>query len=367
MKKILYCGWVGRGNLGDDYMWYIFRGLCDKYLLDQVKITYTRPGLRINEVKHYDLVVMGGGSLISSYYINIIYRARKFNIPVIVWGSGIDRVGKGKLDSLLNQKKKQYTHYLSLDVEGKLKKLIPEIRSFSVRGPLTYSIIEKIYGKTSNTHVSGDPGVLINEQDLLRKLDSKQTEVPFDLKTPCIAVNWGTVYNELYGGNEVKLRKELARALKELCNEGYHLLLYSVWPEDIPSLKRLRDEISCNNNVKIWLKPNEQQLLIALSQCEYSINFKLHANILSLAAGTPAIALGYRFKVYDFFHSVNLQQLVLPADSVHFKEEVLERHKYVIENRSTLKSVYESHEKEYKQRIIDSFLTIKNVLSLSEI
>ena len=32
MKRILYIGWLGSNNIGDELMWEIFNDLCSEYL-----------------------------------------------------------------------------------------------------------------------------------------------------------------------------------------------------------------------------------------------------------------------------------------------------------------------------------------------
>ena len=49
----------------------------------------------------------------------------------------------------------------------------------------------------------------------------------------------------------------------------------------------------------------EQELMEVLSKCRMTINFILHANVISQAAGVPAIPLGYRFKRVDYLISSN--------------------------------------------------------------
>jgi len=337
-------------------MWSVFKALCHKYIPDnKVKVIPTTQGFNWRQLRSFDHVVMGGGSLLCPYYVNQVYRAVKLKIPVTVWGSGIDRIGRKSMNAMLTQPD-QTANVLSANLAGKLKVIMSNASAFGVRGPLTHFIMKGLKTAAHKVHISGDPGLFIHDQRLFNY--RTQPSIPFSLKTPCIAVNWGTTYNQLYGGNELLLRKHLAAALQSLCDQGYDILLYSVWHEDIPSLKMLNQQINRNNQVQTWLKPSVEQLLEVLPQCEYSINFKLHANVLSLAAGTPSMALGYRFKVYDFFHSIDLPQLVLPSHSATLEKEILKLHAYIKENRTLIQKTYEAHEKTYKKRIENLFLNI---------
>ena len=99
-----------------------------------------------------------------------------------------------------------------------------------------------------------------------------------------------------------------------------------MWPDDIPHCERLYNKINDPAHVILDKKLyTEQQLIEKLSSCKATINFKLHANLLSLAANVPAIALGYRFKVFDFGALAGLQNFVISTDSTQLTEEILQR------------------------------------------
>lgn len=65
MEKILYVGWLGFGNVGDELMWDVFREECRRRLpADEFEIVPSIPGIHPRQNEPYDWFVLGGGSLI---------------------------------------------------------------------------------------------------------------------------------------------------------------------------------------------------------------------------------------------------------------------------------------------------------------
>lgn len=75
--KILYLGWLGQGNVGDDILFDIFKAYLLKYFESQqpfinCQIDSFLPidNYKIN-LNKYDLIVLGGGSLFLPYWLSI--------------------------------------------------------------------------------------------------------------------------------------------------------------------------------------------------------------------------------------------------------------------------------------------------------
>src|SRR5690625_744752 len=100
-KKILYIGWIGYRNLGDDLLWNIFESLGKKYFLsNQITVTPSFPSVNLQELETYDTVVLGGGSLIAPAYIKLLHKAIKMKKKVVIWGSGVDRIPETTLQAM---------------------------------------------------------------------------------------------------------------------------------------------------------------------------------------------------------------------------------------------------------------------------
>lgn len=166
-----------------------------------------------------------------------------------------------------------------------------------------------------NVIISGDPGLL---PDPIRR------QSPLKNESKIVAINWGTAHNRLYGSNEEKLEKDMVQSIKKLIAKGYKIRIYPIWSEDKRPCKRLYKAIADTENVEcITRLSNQHEIMDLIKDCTFTINFKLHANVLSAVSGIPFIALGYRFKTFDFANSIGLDSLVVSTDDAHFQQSIL--------------------------------------------
>lgn len=341
MKKLLYIGWIGFNNLGDELLWNIFKNTCRKYFKDdEIEITPSVPSVDLKNLEKFDTVVLGGGSLLLPGYLQVLQNALHKGKSVIIWGTGLDWIEKKNLDLLLEDKLFSLEqNFKQKDIEV-LEEVIEKALFIGVRGPLTKKAIEIMLGneKSKKVQLIGDPGLLLEGRFQGRRGEKKKV----------IGINWGTTFNRLYGGNEKLVEKQIVKTAKKLIAKGYKIMIYTVWPSDIPSCERLYKSINNPENVEIDKNCyTEQELIEKLSKCRATINFKLHANLLSLAAGVPAIALGYRFKVFDYAESLGLEHLVVSTDSLNLTQEILERVEIIENTGETILKQYESQKNNY--------------------
>ncbi|MER2171634.1 MAG: polysaccharide pyruvyl transferase family protein, partial [Psychrobacillus psychrodurans] len=327
MKKILYIGWIGFNNLGDELLWHIFRDTCANYLdMDKITLKPTLPGTDTKNLEEFDTVVLGGGSLLLPGYLQILQNAIQNGKSVLIWGSGLDWIEEPTLELLLNnQLTSLEKNFKQKDVDV-LEDVLEQALFVGVRGPLTKKAIEIMVGKEKSRKVKviGDPALLMQNANLLLSQE----------KEKIIGINWGTTFNRLYGANENLVEEQLVETAKRLIDKGYKILIYTVWTNDIPHCERLYNKINDPENVELDKNLyTEQQLIFQLSKCTATINFKLHANMLSLAANVPSIPLGYRFKVFDFAALLELPLLVVSTSSKKLSADLLDRISMIEKNQ----------------------------------
>lgn len=338
MKKILYIGWIGYNNLGDDLLWNIFNERSKKHHFreKQIKVIPSFPGVDISNVKEFDTVVLGGGSLIAPHYIRILKKALDMEKKVVIWGSGIDRINENALNKMKEgvniQLKQRFT-----DEEAALLKYVFSKASFAgVRGPLTKEALISLGVNSDDIQIIGDPGLFLN-------YDSKDEK-----KEKLIGINWGTTLNKLYGSNEKLVKQSIVDTAKLLINMGYKLVIYSVWDKDHASCQSLYKGINDPENVKLITRLlSEKELMSELSPCTLTINYKLHPNLLSMGAKVPFIALGYRFKVFDLAKSIGMESHVISTSHPGLKSEILARVSLIEQNRDEILSSYEEYLKNF--------------------
>ncbi|MFD1065860.1 polysaccharide pyruvyl transferase family protein [Oceanobacillus locisalsi] len=356
MKHVLYIGWIGYNNLGDELMFECFKEqfyqLGNDYKLDLVN--NEKRYLDNAPLQAYDLIVLGGGSILSgadhpiqNYIIETLYQALQLNKKIMIWGSGIDWVPKSYLtdnsniDFLTNQTKL---------FREKLNTVFHESVWTGVRGPLTKQLLNQA-GVKKEVVISGDPAFLLPD-----KTDKEQLASPFHQDDKVIGVNWGTSFHNIYGRNEISLENQFAEALNQLIAKDYKIYFYVMWHADVEHTKRLaaklHDDASWHIDNTVY--PAEPFMSL-LKHFDFTINFKLHANYLSLAAGVPFIALGYRFKIFDFVRSVHLEEFAIATDDTNLVPQIISLEKKITNNRSEIMKTMDKQRQAYRSKLIEPF------------
>lgn len=348
MIKILYLGWIGHNNLGDDLLLNIFISLGKKYVNKPYKITSLSPkaDFDFNILKSHDVIVLGGGSLISPHLINILHKGIKLGKKIIIWGSGIDHVEEQDINRIKSHNNVDLSKIFNQKEAFILKETFSKAEFAGVRGHYTKEALRTLGVDEKHIKIIGDPGILLPTKTNSYKKNNK-----------IIAINWGTSYNKIYGKNEQKLENQLIFTAKKLINNGYKILLYTVWDTDIKECERLYKRINDPQNVILDTNLyKEKQLIDILSNVTLTINFKLHPNLISLAAGTPCIALGYRYKVFDLLHSIGLEKYVVSTGDPNLITKVLNLITLIEKQNGEILKEFQTNRTRYKPLIEQPFL-----------
>lgn len=298
-KNILYLGWLGKGNVGDDVLFELFKQLFYKHYP-------TRKNTAVNidsypivnhyeiDLSNYDLIVLGGGSLLHlPYWLHICSIGISKNIPVASWGTGIDGLFKseGEAITLANPLRAYQSIYNQLDY-------------ISVRGPYTKTMLQHA-GTKKDIYVIGDPALHYSTAGENVAANNQH-----------IMVNWGTAYNHLSKECESDAEDELCLAIRTLIEKGYHISIYPIWIADIPAVRQLALKVNHPRCIALEKVYEAKILLKMLQQCYATINLKLHANVLSAAANRPSISLAYSGKCFDFAVGLGMLEYTIAVESV---------------------------------------------------
>lgn len=264
----------------------------------------------------FDAVVLGGGSLIAPTYLAKLEEAYKGSKPYYIWGSGVDKlVPKKSLVAMLNRTPLP----AELTVQGIQSDVFRGARFAAVRGPLSQAFLQLAGVAAENIAVSGDPALLLTPEEA----QPVSYEPPLSPDRPYIGINWGTAMNQVFGNDEVSVEDKLVTAAKKWIRQGYSILMFAMWPNDIPASRRLMHKIGNKDRVRRCETVNPYELMSMIGQCKFTVDFKLHAAVLSAVMRVPFIALGYRFKVFDFAASIDAIRYVISIDSPTLGHELM--------------------------------------------
>lgn len=337
MKKVLYLGWIGFKNLGDELLWELFKHHFEQaYDAAEAELVPSVPGVQLKDMSEYDTVVLGGGSLLLPGYIDLAYQAYTAGKKVCVWGTGFDCMHSPYTIS---------SGWLEPAAASKLKELMEESVYFGIRGPLTQKVLQASGVPVAPELISGDPAVLLS-----------QPKHPAGSLPGKIAINWGTTYNKLFGRNEPRVEDEVVSAAKGWIEQGWSIYLYPVWGPDRAPIQRLAEKIGDASKVEVEQELlGTEPLIERLTSCHFSVNFKLHANLLSYAADVPFIALGYRFKCFDFGESAGLGHYVISTGESDLAERLQKKADFLLEYRDDYIQKIRNHREQFSPRLTIPF------------
>lgn len=352
IKNILYLGWLGKANVGDEVLFELFKTMFYKYYESNDKNvainidTYPNNTQYEIDLSTYNLIVLGGGSLLNlPYYLNVCEEGIKKGIPVVSWGTGVDGMYRLNDINTIKIPDENFEHF---------KSVYEKFDYLSVRGPFTNKMFVNS-GFNQDIHEIGDPALVYAKEvfgDQFAKIDNVNKN---------ILINWGTSFNNIFGNDELQVEDELAATIRKLISMGYTITVYPIWTEDIEPVQRLVQKVNdyrCRALTKVY----EAKILQCLvSQSYMSINLKLHANIFSASANRPFISLAYRGKCFDFAKSVNCEEYAIATDEVS-SQKLIELVKRVENNYSKIVEIIEQAKNKYYPQLLKSIDEISKIL-----
>lgn len=352
-RTILYIGWVGFGNHGDDLCYDLFVQNMTAKATSQGKDLEIKALFPANFNEYSlvrlnpDLVVLGAGSLFEPVYLKPLILAQQHAIPTAIWGSGYDSMLPSPIDPTL----------IDPDSAFMIRQVVQNADIIGVRGPYTMEMLSAIGADHPELHISGDPGLLLKEQESEVGLEDL---VVFE--KPLLTVNWGTAANKVLGGDEGKVAQDLVEVLSKLTDE-YTIAIYPVWPKDINACQKLHALIE-NRKTVYCLKrvPTVAELIDLYKRSKLTINMKLHANVFSAALNVPFVCLAYRMKGWDFARSLNWADFTISFSEGNRVEKIGVAFQSLSNDYAVQKARLAEQTNDYKTRL--SMLTNKIIALL---
>lgn len=284
-----YVGAVGLSNLGDEAVLDRARRCFPTRRLVAAKQSPFLQRLVLNRCIELRLgILVGGGTVVlADGLLSTLEQAAKHGLPFATFGTGVhDPAFSGALDE----------HKLE-----RWRAVFKTCAALGVRGPLSKTILDGL--QVANARIVGDPGVLFTSREFRQPRPQK-----------VLGVNFGTAWGRVWGHDEHRPRAELAEAIARLKADGWSFRFFCVWPCDLPILHQVIARAGLKDADIVEEYFSAERYIEEVSTCRVFVGMKLHAVILSVCAGVPALALEYRPKVRDYMASIGSESEILRFD-----------------------------------------------------
>jgi polysaccharide pyruvyl transferase WcaK-like protein len=358
--KIAYTSYLGRGNLGDDLCFEVFKSLAEKFGATVSLAMPADPGkdqmaIMESQIANTDRLVIGGGSLFTyDYYLAMAVKANEMGKPVYFWGTGLDGMSLKTAVELADKEAIQTMELGAINLEL-LKSAVHGASKVLVRGPVTRDALEIIDPAFAKAKVIGDPGLMIdpeNSTDLSFSI--------FDSGKPVMAVNWGAIDDEAsgFGGDGAASAERFYNALEKISDQ-YSFLFFPMIDRDnlihIDWAKKLGVKTAVDVLEEVVSAPD---LCGVLAKCDMAIARKLHAQVLAASALIPFISMAYRSKCYDFAASINCVDIVVQTGADTLTDDILGLVESLKSGGVEKVSEIANYKNMYKNQIKDGLISI---------
>jgi hypothetical protein len=304
-KNILipYFGWIGHKNIGDEIVFDIFIEMIKETLnICEKNVTIYDYGSRESLFDEFSWdvasgAVLGGGSTIDQYYLRRIEQAVFMQKPVIAWSSGF------QVDGELSKSQKD-----SMSV-------FRGIKYGSIRGNITNKKLSEFHGHSDLT-VSSDVGLLA---PLFFNIFSSSVSEDTDF------LRFSKKNKKMFSVTPHGIDKASSKKLIEACLKlnNYSCILQPVDPEthkECLEIKSFYQDFDFYVNEKYL---DYERVLHLYSLSQFSLNMRLHSNVLSHSVGTPGYSYLGGIKFDDYFGSLGLEEY-RRHDFGNIKNELIE-------------------------------------------
>jgi polysaccharide pyruvyl transferase CsaB len=258
-------------------------------------------------VSRLDVLIMGGGGVLmdmfkrdAPLYSALVLMAKCMRCKVLIYG-----VGAGPIDTKLGT-------FL-------IKRMIDSSSLTAVRDEESRKLLED-KGVKKYVHVIPDPALSLGKGKKKIKSDGITrvgvTAVPYFSSS-----YWPLSEESIYQAYITNMAESLDRLVAE---HKVEVLFFSTkYPQDVGVTEDIRDKMKQKEFTEVNdgnLTP--QELITISSELDVVIGTRLHSLILSVAAGTPVIGIGYHDKVFSFLKKMDNLDGYLSMDDLSNSKEL---------------------------------------------
>lgn len=295
-KRVLYYGWLGQLNFGDDALYVAIEDLVGNkvrlYGSDKANRLIVK---KILEKYCFNSLMLGGGTFINRNDAVLEYlRLRKNRMnKMVVFGSGaVD---------------KEFWEYAGdwQDRSEGWSEVLSDSKFVGVRGPASLRYLKSI--GIDQARIVGDPVLHLGASKILKKNFTKS-----------IGINFGFSRDRLWGKSDVAFAKRMIVLAKILDGKGWKVSFFSVWTKDTDFMRKCLKDFYPEYSLDIFnaWEYKIDGVLEYFNKQDLFLAEKLHAGIAAACAYTPFIMFEYQPKCRDFMESIDFMDLNIKTDAV---------------------------------------------------
>jgi len=335
MKKILVAGYYGYQNSGDDA---ILHSICHDILQLDIETNITvlsnqprvtmgeypvnavdRFNLKevIKQVKNCDALVMGGGSLIQDltstrslyYYLGILWFAKFYKKPIMLYGNGI-----GPIHKWYNKPLTTFT--------------LNRVDVITLREHLSKELLNKLKVTKPIIEITADPVFNLELSQDIHTADLYEIErVPND--KPIVGVLFRSWSHE----------ESYSRKMAKVCDRIIETYDYNIvfvpmkHPADLIVAFEIMKKMKHKATV-IEHRYNEEKLIAFMGEMRLLLSMRLHGLIYGALKQVPTIGFNYDPKVEYYAKELDIP-IVEDMRHIHV-DKIMEQIEYLEKNRDTV-------------------------------
>jgi polysaccharide pyruvyl transferase WcaK-like protein len=286
---ILYSGWVGYGNLGDELLFSAHEKLFAEHnLIPYHRMSLLNILIRLNR-KNVKGCFLGGGTLINlpGAWLKDTKRMLAMDVPVFALGTGVNfKLTEDNERPVVNDSIRSWI--------GPLE----QFRYLGVRGPLSAEVLDARLEKS--TEVVGDTAL---------SLAPDMYAVPEKDNMIGICVGYGKDISPVFDADTY--RAIFSTFIKEHISQGFEVTLLPVVRNDEAFNQELLEDVNDIRCSVINFRGEQEEYFSGVAACTLFIGQKLHSTVTATMLRVPSVMISYHAKCVDYMYSIGMEDQII--------------------------------------------------------
>ena len=360
LKPIMISGYFGFDNCGDEAVLMAMIQEFSKYTpKTKIIVLSQTPGktkalYQVNSIHRLNsfsiisalvktgVFISGGGGLLQDvsgkgfsifYYLSLLFLARLFNIPNIIYAQGI-----GPVEKSINKKL--------------IKCVLSRVNLIMLRDEQSKKILQEMGIRNKSIIVNADPSFLL-----------KKSEIPEIIKIKYQLYHQQEGLNKKMNiGMVIRNCREVGQDYDHKINQFAKLADYLVEKyqanlvfipfqanTDLPFMKEIITKMRFSTARYVEEKLSPDQVLSLISKFSLIIGMRYHSIVFATMVNKPFIAIGYDPKVRYFVNSLGIPELLINLNQLTVKI-IDDKLKYIRANQKIIQSILDEKNEQFKKK-----------------